>query len=93
MSVVTTERPRFEYLDKLLHQAAVDADFRNELKTHPENFGIAADVEVAIPRSVAKLNESFFELLNEELGQLDIVGCASSCSFGPMTIICDGGTK
>lgn len=88
----TIEKPSVEYLEKLFHQAAIDSDFRSELQNNPEAFGIPAYVE--LPQSVEKQDESFVELLNDALGELDVVAaCGSTCSFGLVTYVCDGSTK
>ncbi len=90
----TLQAPSVEYLEQLLQMAAVDAEFSNELQNHPEAFGINADMEISLPNSVEKQDESFVALLNNALGQLDIVSqCISTCSQGPLTIVCDGTTK
>ena len=91
MSTTLLGLPSVEYLEQLLQMAAVDAEFSNELQNHPEFFGINADIK--LPKSVEKQDESFVELLNNALGQLDIVACRTTCSFGPLTIVCDGATK
>nr|ARD09202.1 DivA [Prochloron didemni] len=88
----TLEKPSVAYLEKLFHQTAIDSEFRSELQSHPEAFGISADLE--LPQSVEKQDESFVELLNNALGEIDIAAeCASTCSFGIVTIVCDGTTK
>lgn len=94
MSNATLEKPfvASEALEQLLHQASVDAEFRSDLMAHPELFGITS--EASLPASVAKQDESFVELLNDALGQLDMAGgCSNTCSAGPLTIVCDGTTK
>lgn len=92
MSATLLGNSSVEYLEQLFQLAAIDADFSNELRNHPEAFGLNADISV--PNSVEKQDESFVELLNDALGQLDImVACASTCSSGPLTIVCDGTTK
>lgn len=89
----TLQAPSVEYWEQLLQMAAVDAEFSNELQNHPEVFGINADMEFSLPASVQKQDESFVELLNDALGQLDIMAeCATTCSSG-ITIVCDGTTK
>ncbi|MCL1467482.1 cinnamycin family lantibiotic [Argonema galeatum] len=94
MSVTLQTKPSIEYLEQLLQMAAIDADFSTELRNHPEAFGINVDMEFSLPMSVQKQDESFVELLNDALGQLDIMAqCASTCSAGPLTIVCDGTTK
>jgi hypothetical protein len=90
----TLQSPSTEYLEQLLQMAAIDSEFSNEFQNHPEVFGINADTEFSLPASVQKQDESFVELLNDALGQLDIMAqCASTCSGGPLTIVCDGTTK
>ncbi|MFB2980930.1 cinnamycin family lantibiotic [Microseira sp. BLCC-F43] len=94
MSNATLEKPSvaYEALEQLLHKAAFDAEFRSDLMANPELFGIVS--ELSLPASVAKQDETFVELLNDALGQLDIAAqCASTCSFGPVTLLCDGTTK
>ncbi|WP_414583111.1 cinnamycin family lantibiotic [Scytonema sp. PCC 10023] len=94
MSANLLQKPSAEYLEQLLHKAAIDADFREELLASPEAFGIPADTELVLPTSVEKQDRSFVNLFNDALGELNIVAqCASTCSFGPYTVICDGTTK
>jgi hypothetical protein len=72
-------------LERMLQQAAVDPDFRSE----SAKFGVET-----LPESVQEQDQRFFELLNDGMQAVDVLsGCGSSCSFGPFTIICDGGTK
>jgi hypothetical protein len=93
MSTISTQKPSADYLEQLLHQAAVDADFREELLSNPEAFGAPTDIELMLPTSVEKQDQSSINLFNDALGELNIVACASTCSFGPYTIVCDGTTK
>lgn len=93
MTATLIEKPSINYLEQLLNQAAVDAEFRSELLENPEAFGLASAPELAIPASVEQQDESFFELLDDSLGELNIVACQTTCSFGPLTIVCDGATK
>ena len=89
----TLQAPSTEYLEQLLQMAALDSEFSNEFQNHPEVFGINADMEFSVPASVQKQDESFVELLNDALGQLDIMAqCITTCSSG-ITIVCDGTTK
>ncbi|MBC6480600.1 MAG: cinnamycin family lantibiotic [Hormoscilla sp. GM7CHS1pb] len=79
-------------LEKLMHQASIDAEFRNELKKRPEVFGLSATT--TLPEAIEKQDESFVELLNDALSGLNVVGqCKNTCSFGPITAVCDGTTK
>ncbi|NEP69943.1 MULTISPECIES: cinnamycin family lantibiotic [Moorena] len=80
-------------LEKVLHQASIDAEFRSEVQNNPEAFGLSATT--SLPESVEKEDHAFIELLNASLGEFDIVAqdCESTCSFGIVTLICDGTTK
>jgi hypothetical protein len=94
MSTTTLEKSSVNYLEQLFHQAAIDAEFSSEFLTNPEAFGIANDAKFVLPVSVEKQDQTFFELFNNALGELNqIVACSSTCSFGPITIVCDGTTK
>lgn len=88
----TLQKPSTARLEELFHQAAIDVEFRRELESNPEAFGIPTNAN--IPQSVEKQDESFVELLNDALGELDIAAeCESTCSSGPITAVCDGTTK
>lgn len=93
MSVTILEKPSVNYLEQLLQQASFDAEFRSELLENPESFGVPADIELVLPTSVQKQDESFIELLDDALGELNIVPCRSTCIQGPLTMICDGHTR
>jgi hypothetical protein len=93
MSTNLLQKPSLEYLEQLLHQSAIDADFHQELLACPEAFGIPAEMKLLLPTSVEKQDQSFVNLFNDALGELNIVACSSTCSFGPYTIVCDGTTK
>jgi hypothetical protein len=72
-------------LERMLQQAAVDPDFRSE----SARFGVEQ-----LPESVQEQDQQFFELLNDGMQALEVMAaCSASCSFGPFTIFCDGGTK
>ncbi|MBW4496784.1 MAG: cinnamycin family lantibiotic [Oscillatoria princeps RMCB-10] len=91
---ITLEKPSVTYLEQLFQQAAIDADFRDELLANPEAFGIPAGAELALPAAVEKQSQSVFELLDDALGELNIVAqCGATCSVGVITIVCDGATK
>lgn len=87
----TLRRNRFTR-DRLLHEASIDSDFRAELEANPETFGATVD-ELDLPASVEGQDDSFLEALSDGMAGVDIFACASSCSHGPFTIICDGNTK
>ncbi|EGJ35563.1 MULTISPECIES: cinnamycin family lantibiotic [Moorena] len=79
-------------LEKVLHQACIDAEFRSEVQNNPEAFGLSATT--SLPESVEKQDHAVIELLNASLGEFDIVAqCQPSCDLGALTIVCDGVTK
>jgi len=92
MSVTLLEKPSVNYLEQLLHQASFDAEFRSELLGNPAAFGVPADIELVVPTAVEKQDESLFELFDDALGELNIVACGITCSWG-LTRLCDGYTK
>ncbi|MDJ1174292.1 cinnamycin family lantibiotic [Roseofilum capinflatum] len=93
MTTILIEHSPSNYLEQLLNQAAVDAEFRSELLKNPEAFGLSSDTELAIPTSVEQQDESFFEWFDDALGELNIAAqCGTSCNKGPITIVCDGNT-
>ncbi len=93
MSVTLLEKPSVNYLEQLLHQASFDAEFRSELLGNPQAFGVPADIQLVVPTSVEKQDESLFELFDDALGELNIVAeCKTTCSWG-LTYVCDGYTK
>lgn len=73
-----------------MRHAAADAEFREELLSSPETFGASAQ---AVPASVEPRDAESLEFLTEGIATFDVMACASTCSFGPMTILCDGVTK
>jgi len=87
----TNTRPR-PLLGRLLHQAAIDPDFRAELEASPGAFG-AADDPFELPVSVQRQDDTFREALGDGMGAADIFACISTCSNGPITIVCEGNTK
>ncbi|AFZ23928.1 hypothetical protein Cylst_1653 [Cylindrospermum stagnale PCC 7417] len=92
MSNKTLPEIPMSYLDQLLHRAIVDSEFRIELLSRPEEFGITkADVEnLALLTSVEQQDMSFVELVVED----DMVraACGRTCVSG-FTILCDGSTQ
>lgn len=90
--MVQTLMPTPSVREKLFHQAAVDSDFRAELDFNPDGFGVSIDV-MDLPVSVERQNKSFLELLADGMDGTDVFACATTCSSGPFTIVCDGTTK
>lgn len=74
----------------MLRQAAADSEFRAELLRNPESFGASAE---AVPASVEPQDAESLAFWTEGVAAMDVYACASTCSFGPFTIICDGTTK
>lgn len=94
MSTITLEKSSVDYLEQLFNQAAIDAEFSSELARNPEVFGISNNAQMVLPASVEMQDQSFFELFNDALGELNqIVACSSTCSASIATIVCDGSTK
>ncbi|MDD1419137.1 cinnamycin family lantibiotic [Dolichospermum sp. ST_sed1] len=94
MPTNTLDKSSVNYLEQLFHQAAIDGEFSSEFSENPEAFGISNDVKIVLPASVEKPDQTFFELFNDALGELNqIVACASTCSASIFTIVCDGTTK
>lgn len=94
MSNDTLEKTSVNYLEQLFYQAAIDTEFSGEFSRSPEDFGISNDTKFALPTSVEKQDQTFFELFNDALGELNqIVACRSTCTERYFTIVCDGTTK
>jgi hypothetical protein len=74
-------------LDDLLYQSVVDEEFRAVVLADPGLFGLG---ELSLPMPVEPQDE---HLLDLAAGPEFIVACASTCSAGPITAICDGCTK
>lgn len=74
----------------LLRKAAVDSEFRAAVLANPEAFG--ADVD-ALPAPVATADQEALDLLAEGIAAIEIYACKATCSFGPITMMCDGTTK
>lgn len=74
----------------ILRHAAADAEFREELLSNPESFGVTAS---AVPASVEPQDAESLEFWTEGVARMDAAECVSSCSFGPITWLCDGTTK
>ena len=53
-------------------------------------FGVSADT---VPVSVEALDEESLGFWTEGVAAVEVYACATSCSAGPFTVVCDGGTK
>jgi len=71
-------------------QAVVDSDFRRELQADPAAFGITPQ---AVPAPVEAPDQESLDFWTEGVTSTEIFACVTSCSFGPITAICDGTTK
>jgi hypothetical protein len=76
----------------MLYQAAVDHEFRTELLDTPATFGMAHDAFV-LPDAVERQEQESLKIWSEGLAAVDVYDCTSTCSYGPITAICDGTTK
>ncbi|GAA4056606.1 MULTISPECIES: cinnamycin family lantibiotic [Actinomadura] len=74
----------------VLRHAAADAEVRAEVLATPEAFGVSAGT---VPVSVEPLDEEALGFWTEGVAAVEVYACATSCSAGPFTIVCDGGTK
>lgn len=87
MSTAVCERPAD--LEQLFYQAAADYEFRTELLDHPRAFGLEHD-DVFLPSPVEAQEHISLGFWSEGMAAMD---CASSCSYGPFTFVCDGNSK
>ncbi|MFB4309128.1 cinnamycin family lantibiotic [Actinomadura sp. GTD37] len=74
----------------ILRHAAADADFRAELLTAADYFGVPA---TAVPAAVEQQDTASLGYWTEGVAAFDAYACASTCSSGPFTFACDGSTK
>ncbi|MFC4560744.1 cinnamycin family lantibiotic [Nocardiopsis mangrovi] len=74
----------------ILQQAVVDGDFRSALLADPAAFGLTpADV----PAGVERQDQEALDAFTDSIVANEVYACASTCSFGPFTLACDGNTK
>jgi hypothetical protein len=71
-------------------QAVVDSDFRTALMTDPAAFGVSAG---SLPASVEQPDQDTLDFWTEGVAAMEIYACQTSCSWGPITAVCDGTTK
>jgi Family of unknown function (DUF5973) len=76
-------------LDEVLYQSVVDDEFRAELLADPGSFGLS-DPGFVFPAPVEAQDRTLLDLA---AGSQFSAMCASTCSAGPFTIVCDGYTK
>jgi Family of unknown function (DUF5973) len=73
-----------------LQQAVVDSEFRQELQANPSAFGVAVE---SLPAAVEQPDQDALDFWTEGVTANEIYACVTSCSWGPITAICDGTTK
>lgn len=75
----------------LLERAVIDIEFRQELLSRPEEFGLTQEKieSFKLPIPVEEQDLSFVELVTEETNS--IVSCRTTCVSG-WTLRCDGTT-
>jgi len=78
--------------ETLLYQAVVDHEFRAELVDTPNAFGMDHSA-LLLPDAVEQQDQASLKLWSEGLANVDVYDCASTCSYGPITAVCDGTTK
>jgi hypothetical protein len=72
-----------------MYQCVVDEEFRELVLADPGSFGVV-ESSPALPEAVAAQDRTFLDLVS---GIEFTAQCKSTCSEGPLTIICDGTTK
>ena len=85
MTMPTLSSPE---LEQMLYQSVVDDEFRAIVGSDPTFFGFGDGL--AWPTAVEPQDQT---TLDVALAGVDAFQCRSSCSAGPFTVVCDGGTK
>lgn len=75
--------------EQLLYQATVDSEFRAELVNDVCGFGMDSK-NLLLPDLVEQQDQAMLKIWSEGLLAMQ---CQSTCSSGPVTIVCDGTTK
>lgn len=77
-------------IDELFFQSVVDDEFRSDLLADPIRFGLDLD-SIRLPEPVEPQNQ---DLLDVGFASVDVTYmCGSTCSAGPVTLVCDGCSK
>jgi glutamate racemase len=76
--------------EESMRLAAMDSEFRT--------YYLSGDHWVEphskrAPASIAEYGAEYLDTIRDELDAVEVVACATSCSMGPITIICDGTSK
>lgn len=90
--MVATISKSFASSETILYQAAVDHEFRAELLHTPDAFGMDHS-SLSLPDAVEQQDQTSLKLWSEGLAAVDVYNCASTCSAGIVTVVCDGTTK
>lgn len=90
--MVTTLSKRPVRSETMLYLAAVDPEFRSALIDTPEVFGMGHKA-VLLPDAVERQEQESLKIWNDALAAGDVADCTTSCSWGPITVVCDGTTK
>jgi hypothetical protein len=78
--------------ETMLYQAVVDHEFRARFTDTPGGFGVDHDA-IVLPDAVERQEQESLKIWSEGLAALDVYDCVSTCSWGPITAVCDGTTK
>ncbi|WP_243788710.1 cinnamycin family lantibiotic [Saccharopolyspora gloriosae] len=76
--------------ETVLRNAVIDADFRAALIKNPAAFGVTAG---DLPDAVEHIDQESLDFWTEGVAAAEIYACVQSCSWGPVTAVCDGNTK
>lgn len=76
--------------DTMTLQAVVDSEFRTELLADPAAFGCSV---ATLPAPVEQPDQEALDFWTEGVAAMEIYACQTSCSWGPITAVCDGTTK
>jgi hypothetical protein len=76
-------------LDDVRYQSVVDDEFRTQLLADPSLLGLDG-LSLTLPAPVESPDSTGLDLVS---GDYYITMCASTCTVGPITAICDGTTK
>lgn len=87
MSTFVTDRP--VDLDDLYLQTVVDDELRDQVIADPGAFGVS-DPSLGLPTPIAAQDRSILDLAS---GSFFASMCASTCTKGVFTFVCDGTTK
>lgn len=78
--------------ETMLYQAVVDHEFRARLMDTSSAFGIHP-ATFLLPDAVEQQEQESLKIWSEGLAAIDVYDCVSTCSWGPITAVCDGMTK